>query len=153
METLERILHEHPFFEGIEPRIVAFLTGCAANVRFARGDFLFREGDPADALFLLRSGRVAMETHTPGRGETSIVTLESGDVFGWAWLYPPYRWRLDARAVEPVRALTFDGNCLREKCEADHDVGYELLKRLLREIDRHIERAHLQLLDMYRAHP
>lgn len=153
METLERVLREHPFFDGIEPRTVAFLTGCAANVRFAPGDFLFREGESANAMFLLRAGRVAMEAHTPGSGTTSLLTLEAGDVFGWSWLYPPYVWRLDARAVEPVRALAFDGKCLRAKCEADHDVGYELLKRLLREIERHIERAHLQLIDMYRIHP
>ena len=153
METLERVLREHPFLEGMEHRHLEFITGCAANVRFAAGEFLFKEGDPADLAYLLREGRVALEIHVPGRGSTPIATVESGQVFGWSWLYPPYRWRFDARAVEPVRAITFQGDCLRKKLEADHDLGYELLKRFLREIEHNLQRIHFQLLDVYRAHP
>ncbi len=151
METLERLLREHPFLEGMEPRHLEFMTGCARNARFARGDFLFREGDPANACYLMREGRVALEVNIPGRGGELAVTLEAGEVFGWNWLYPPYRWPFDARVIEPVRAITFDGDCLRTKCEADHDLGYELLKRLLREVDRHLQRANFQLLDVYRV--
>jgi len=153
METLQRLLREHPFLKSMEERHLAFMTGCAANVRFAAGQFLFKEGDPAEAAYLVREGRVALEVHAPERGSTLIATVEPGHVFGWSWLFPPYRWNFDARAVEPVRAFTFDGNCLRGKCEADHDLGYELLKRLLQEIDRNLERVHLQLLDVYRANP
>jgi CRP/FNR family transcriptional regulator, cyclic AMP receptor protein len=153
METLERLLREHPFLKTMEERHLAFMTGCAANMRFAAGRFLFKEGDPADAAYLVREGRVALEVHAPERGNTLIATIEAGHVFGWSWLFPPYRWNFDARAVEPVRAFAFDGNCLRSKCEADHDLGYELLKRFLQEIDRNLERAHLQLLDIYRANP
>ncbi len=153
METLERLLREHPFLKTMEDRHLEFMTGCAANVRFAAGQFLFKEGDPADAAYLVREGRVALEIHAPGRGSTLIATIEGGQVFGWSWLFPPYRWHFEARAVEPVRAITFKGDCLRSKCEADHDLGYELLKRLLQEIDRNLERIHLQLLDVYRANP
>jgi CRP/FNR family transcriptional regulator, cyclic AMP receptor protein len=151
METLERLLREHPFLQGMEHRHLEFMTGCAANVRFAGGQFVFKEGEEANAAYMVREGRVALEVHVPGRGSIQIATVEAGQVFGWTWLFPPYRWRFDARAVEPVRAITFQGDCLRAKCEADHDLGYELLKRFLREIDRNLERVHLQLLDVYRA--
>jgi CRP-like cAMP-binding protein len=151
METLERLLREHPFLEGMEPRHLEFMTGCARNVRFASGEFLFREGDPANALYLVREGRVGLEVNVPARGSELAATLEAGEVFGWTWLFPPFRWRFDARVIEPVRAITFDGDCLRAKCEADHDLGYELLKRLLREADRHFQRTSLQLLDLYRV--
>ncbi len=153
METLERLLREHPFLKTMEGRHLEFMAGCAANVRFAAGQFLFKEGDPADAAYLVREGRVALEIHAPGRGSTLFATIEGGQVFGWSWLFPPYRWYFDARAVEPVRAITFKGDCLRNKCEADHDLGYELLKRFLQEVDRNLERIRLQLLDVYRAHP
>jgi CRP/FNR family cyclic AMP-dependent transcriptional regulator len=153
METLERLLREHPFLEGMPQRYLEFLTGCAANVRFAAGEFLFKEGELAKAAYLVREGRIALEAHQPGRGATLIATVEGGQVFGWTWLYPPYRWLFDARAIEPVRAITLQGDCLRGKCEADHNLGYELLKRFLREVDRQIQRIHLQLLDVYRANP
>jgi len=151
METLERLLREHPFLESMEERHLEFMTGCARNVRFASGDFVFKAGESAAAAYMVREGRVALETHLPDRGTMLVATIEQGEMFGWAWLYPPYRWRFDARAVLPVRAIALDGPCLRAKCEADHDLGYELLKRFLREIDRHLERSQLQLLDMYRV--
>ncbi len=151
METLERLLREHPFLESMEKQHLEFMTGCARNVRFASGDFVFKAGESAEAAYLVREGRVALETHLPDRGTMLVATIEQDEMFGWAWLYPPYRWRFDARAVVPVRAIALDGPCLHAKCEADHDLGYELLKRFLREIDRHLERSQLQLLDMYRV--
>ena len=104
METLERLLAEHDLFRDLDPRYVTLLTGCAANVRFDAGAFLFREGEPADRFFVVRQGRVALEIDAPGRGPIVIQTLGEDDVIGYSWLFPPYRWRFDARAVEPAGA-------------------------------------------------
>ena len=70
METLERLLAEHELFRGLDERYVTLLTGCAANVRFDAGAFLFREGEPADRFFVVRQGRVALEIDAPGRGRS-----------------------------------------------------------------------------------
>ncbi|HKD69340.1 MAG TPA: cyclic nucleotide-binding domain-containing protein [Candidatus Binataceae bacterium] len=149
MENLARLLKEHPFLHGLEERHLEFLTGCAANVRYGADEFLFKEGQESNASYLVRSGRIALEISVPGRGLTQLQTIEAGEVLGWSWLYPPYRWQFDARAVEPVRAFALDGNCLRTKCEADHDLGYEVVKRFLRQVHTRLERTRLQLLDIY----
>jgi CRP-like cAMP-binding protein len=135
----------------LEDRHLDFLIGCASNVRYAADQFLFREGEEADATYLVRAGRIALEVAVPGRGSAQMQTVEAGEVLGWSWLYPPYRWEFDARAVEPVRAFALDGACLRAKCEADHDLGYEVVKRFLRQVHRRLERTRLQLLDVYRG--
>ena len=150
MENLARLLKEHDFLRGLNERHLEFLTGCASNVRYAADKFLFKEGQEADASYLLRSGRVTLEVGVPGRGPVQIQTIEPGEVLGWSWLYPPYRWQFDARAVEPVRAFALDGTCLRSKCEADHDFGYELVKRFLYQVHIRLERTRMQLLDVYR---
>jgi CRP/FNR family cyclic AMP-dependent transcriptional regulator len=151
VENLARLLKEHPFLAGLEQRHLEFLIGCASNVRFAADEFLCKEGQESDASYLVRSGRVTLEISVPGRGPAQLQTIEAGEVLGWSWLYPPYRWQFDARAVEPVRALRLDGNCLRAKCEGDHDLGYELVKRFLYQVHTRLERTRLQLLDIYRA--
>jgi len=151
VENLARLLKEHPFLRGLEDRHLEFLTGCASNVRYAADEFLFKEGQEADASYLLRSGRIALEIAVPGRGPVQIQTVEEGEVLGWSWLFAPYRWQFDARAVEPVRAFALDGNCLRAKCEADHDLGYEMLKRFLYQVHIRLEHTRIQLLDIYRA--
>ncbi len=150
MENLERILAEHPFFEGIDPGYVQLVAGCAANVRFDAGQRIFCTGDEAEQFFLIRHGRVNVEVRSPGRGAATIQSLGEGEILGWSWLLPPYRWHFDARAAELTRALALDGKCLRTKCEEDHELGYELLKRFSQIIVQRLDAARLQLLDIYR---
>jgi len=149
METLEPLLAAHPFFKDLRREHLQVLAGCAANVRFEAGQYIFREGEEAKTFYLLRHGRVALEMAVPGRGVLTIQTISEGDVLGWAWLFPPYRWHFDARAVELVRAIAMDGQCLRDKCEQDHSLGYELVKRFAQIIQERLQATRLQLLDVY----
>jgi CRP-like cAMP-binding protein len=121
-------------------------------VRFDGGQYLFHEGEEAEKFFLIRHGRIALEVFTPDRGPITIQTLEPGDILGWSWLVPPYQWRFDAKAIELVRAIALDGKCLRTKCETDHDLGYDLLKRFAHVIEQRLEATRLQLLDVYGTH-
>jgi CRP-like cAMP-binding protein len=153
MKTLEPILEEHPFFRNLEKCHLELVVGCAANVRFEAGQFIFREGEPADQFYLIRQGKVAIEI-SPPQGEPIIMqTLSEGEILGWSWLVPPYHWQFDAKAVELTRAITLDGKCLRKKCQEDHSLGYELLSRLVPIIGKSMEAARLQLLDVYGVKP
>ena len=114
---------------GLDSGRLALLAGCAGNVHFAAGESIFREGEPADTFYIVRHGSVALETFVPARGPVLIETIEAGEVVGWSWPFAPYRWHLDARALTVVRATGFDGACLRQKCEDDPAVGYDLMGR------------------------
>ncbi len=149
MKGLEQLLAEHPFFAGMEPKDLALIAGCGTNARFEAGDYLFREGEPADRFYLLRSGRAVVEVHDPARGTITVLSAGEGEVLGFSWLMPPYRWVFDARALELTRALVFDGACLRDKCEADARLGYDLLKRVTGVMMQRLEAASVQLLDVY----
>jgi CRP-like cAMP-binding protein len=153
IETLERTLGEHPFLKDLGGSHLATLVGCTANVKFEAGDFLFREGSPADRFFILRHGRVSLEIFVPGRGAVTIETAEPGDVVGWSWLFPPHQSRFDARALTLVRALSLDGTCLRGKCESDTALGYALIKRFAQLLIRRLEATREQLLDLYGNNP
>ena len=149
MENLEGVLRDHPFLEGLEERHLKLLVGCASNVAFKEGEFIIREGQPADVFYFVRHGRVLIETHVPHEGTLIIRSREAGEVLGWSWLVPPYKWHFDARAVELTRAIALDGKCLREKCETDHDLGYEIMKRFALVIAERLEATRLQLMDIY----
>jgi len=149
METLERIIAEHPFFVGLESYYSNLLTGCASNVRFDTGIYIFKEGEEANEFYLIRSGKVALEIFAPQRKPIILATLSQGEILGWSWLLPPYQWRFHAHAVEPVRAIALDGKCLRTKCEQNHDLGYEILKRFAQIMEQRLEATRLQLLDVY----
>lgn len=149
MENLERILVEHAFFAGMKREHLQLLVGCASNVRFEAGQFILREGEEANEFYLIRHGRVALEVATPARGPLTIQTLGEGEILGWSWLVPPYRWKFDARAVELTRAIALDGKCLRQKSESDYALGYELLKRFSQVMVEHLQAARFQLLNVY----
>lgn len=152
MEPLDRIISEHPFFHGLIQDHLDLVAGCASNVRFEPGQFILREGQEADLFYLLRHGKVSLEIYVPERGPITIETLGEGEVLGWSWLVPPYRWRFDARAMQLTRAIALDGKCLRQKSESDHDLGYELLKRFTLVVTERLQSARLQLLNVYEPH-
>jgi CRP-like cAMP-binding protein len=149
MRTIEQYLPEHPFFAGLDANALAIVAGCATNVSFAPGEFLFREGQPADQFFVIRRGRVALQVHSPAAGTMVVDTADAGDVVGWSWLVPPYSWLFDARAVEPTGAVSFDGRCLRGKCEEDAHLGYELMKLVTQVMFSRLTAARVRLLDLY----
>ena len=150
MENLERVITEHPFSKGLESSYVDLLIGCASNARFQAGHHLFREGGEAKHFYLIREGTVALEVATP-QSRMVMETVTEGEVLGWSWLVAPYRWRFSARAVGPVRAIALDGKCLRTKCEKNHDLGYEMLKRTVDIVGRRLESTRFRLLDLYAA--
>ncbi|MBI4665466.1 MAG: cyclic nucleotide-binding domain-containing protein [Nitrospinae bacterium] len=149
IRSLETILTQSQFLQGLKKEHLELLTGCASNVRFNAGDYIFREGEEANQFFLIRQGRVSLELNSPNKGPIIIQTLSEGDIAGWSWLIPPYRWMFDGRAMELTRAIALDGKCLRTKCEADHDLGYELFKRFSHILWDSLHAANIQLLDLY----
>jgi CRP/FNR family transcriptional regulator, cyclic AMP receptor protein len=149
MEGLDRILGEHPFFAGFAAEHLQLVAGCARNRRFDPGEYLFHEGGSADEFYLVRHGRVALEIVEPGRPPIVFETLGEGEIIGASWLVPPYRWMFDARAVDLTRAIGIDAACLRGKCEADHHLGYEMMKRFLPILTNRLHATRLQILDVY----
>jgi CRP/FNR family cyclic AMP-dependent transcriptional regulator len=109
IKTLDTVVLEHPLFAALTPHQATVVAGCASNVVFDEGETIFHAGDKADTFYLLRHGRVALDLHAGERGSLTIETLGPGELLGWSWLIPPYRWQFDARAVDLVRAVAFDG--------------------------------------------
>jgi CRP/FNR family transcriptional regulator, cyclic AMP receptor protein len=149
MKTMEVLVGEVPALSGLASAHRELVAGCAQNTRFEPGTYLFREGDAADSFYAIRHGSVALEIHVPARDAVIIETLRDGELIGWSWLFPPYRWHFDGRVVDRGSAITFDGECLRGKAEADHDLGYELMRRIAQVIIERLQATRLRLLDVY----
>jgi CRP-like cAMP-binding protein len=135
----------HAFLKGLSQHHLMILASGARPFKAAAGELLAREDETARNFYLVQSGRVAIEIHRPGRGPTLVHTVEPGDVVGWSWIVPPYRWQFDARALEPVTGLAFDAAWLREKCEMDHELGYQLLRQMVCVIVTRLASTRLQM--------
>ncbi|WP_346840106.1 cyclic nucleotide-binding domain-containing protein [Microbulbifer sp. SAOS-129_SWC] len=153
MKPIAEQLCEHPFFRDMATADLGLIGGCGDNAIYAAGDYLARENEAADHFFVIRSGRIAVETFLPDRGPLCLQTLHDGDIFGWSWLFPPYLWTFDARALDEVHAIRLNGKCLREKCEADPRLGFQLMKRFARIATERLQATRIQLLDVYGQSP
>lgn len=151
MKTLEPYLAEHPFLLGMDPQHIALMVGCAKNMKFDAGEYLFHEGDDATNIYFIRHGKLALEFYRPHKGAIIFQTLVANDVLGWSWLIEPYLRHFDCRATELTRVIAVDGSCLRDKCVQDHDLGYELLKRFSHLMEDELMALRLQLMDIYNA--
>ncbi len=138
----------HPLLSALGHDGAARMLSCATERIFAKGDFLCREGQPADVCYLLREGRVALEVHLPNHGGLRVATLHAGDLLGWSWLVPPHRWRLEARALEPVRTWQIDAARLRSLCDEDHEFGYQVLLRFISVMGQRLQATRMKLLDL-----
>ena len=150
METvaLGSLLMNFSLFRDLDQDYMKLLSECASNVRFVAGEMIFRQGGSADQCYLIRHGRVSVEICSP-KGPVIIQTLGEGEVLGWSWLFPPYKWHFDARALELTRAIALDGVCLRGKCDQDPKLGYELMKRFSAIMHERMHAARLQIMDVY----
>jgi CRP/FNR family cyclic AMP-dependent transcriptional regulator len=143
------MVSSHPLLAGLPGDAVELVAGCARNVVFPPGRLILAEGEPAHTFYLLRRGHTRIEVHGPGRGPVVIETLGPGAAIGWSWLFPPYRWRFDVRAVDHVGAIAVDGACLRSKAEIDPAFGYELMRRLSAVMLERLQATRIRLLDLY----
>ena len=149
MRPIEDLMEEIPTLARLSHEHRALVAGCGRNTAWEAGAHLFRDGEAATTFYAIRRGAVALEMSAPPRAPLIVETLHGGDVLGWSWLFPPHRTQFDAHAIEEVHAIAFDGACLRGKCEADHALGYELMRRFAAVITNRLQATRVRLLDVY----
>lgn len=155
MDINTNFLAAQPFLKGLPEPYLERLVAVAMPVEFPAGKQIFKEGSPANRFYLLISGEVALESSSNERDDERkpmhIETIRAGGVLGWSWIFPPYYWHFDARAISPVKAIFFYGSRLREQCEHDHDLGYELMKRTAEVVIGRLQATRQRLLEQHTA--
>jgi CRP/FNR family transcriptional regulator, cyclic AMP receptor protein len=144
-------LADFPAFAQLPEAELDLISGTARTVRFAAGERLISEGRTARGCWLIHDGRVALDLAVPGRGQVVVQTLGPGDVLGWSWLVPPYRWHFGAMSVLPTTATELDTEQLRALAEQNPRFGYTLVLTLFDEVLQRLQATRARLLDLYRS--
>ena len=149
-KELEAQIAAHPFLTGIGAQHIRLLTDCAMRSHFKASELIFREGESANRFYLIEHGRVALESSTLSE-PVKIEEIGDGDLLGWSWLFPPYTWHFGARALRDTSAIFFYGTVLRDYCEKDHSLGFELLKRMSVVMLRRLQAARQKLASVHQS--
>jgi len=155
MKTLESI-HDmvvaQPFWKGLPGHYMEMVAGCARLEEFTPRQTIFCRDNHANAFYIIRSGRVAIETpYIPNKGMLCIDTLEENQALGWSWFFFPYQWHFNASAISATEVLAFDTAFLREQARTDHEFGYELVSRMAKVVFQRLQATRFQLMEVYAA--
>ncbi len=155
MKTPAQVISDHPFLQGLKAEHLRILIECAKEQAFGPGEILLREGEPANRFYLVEEGRIALEASIPNQSVVEMVEIQSlgqGEVLGWSWLFPPFAWHFQARAVEAGKVIAIDAGHLLAACERNHDFGFELMKRVSQILMNRLQASRLRLAKIQREH-
>ncbi|HVB43361.1 MAG TPA: Crp/Fnr family transcriptional regulator [Streptosporangiaceae bacterium] len=144
-------LGEHAFLRGLPAEYIARLAQVAAAVSVPAGHRFFEEGGRAVQIWLIRTGRVALDLHVRGREPLIVETVGGGQVVGLSWVCPPYEWQYGAQALAPTTAITLDTTAVLSYCDQDPVLGYQLIRRLMTVAADRLHASRIRLLDLYAA--
>ena len=146
IEVNAAALAAHPFLHGMSADQLAMLAEAARDVSFPARYRLFEDGGNATKFWLIQSGHVSLDLHVPGEGPVVIETIGMGELLGWSWLFPPYKWAFGAVAATAVEAFEFDAPSVRELCAADPALGYELNQRITRVLAKRLQATRIRMI-------
>jgi len=146
IEVTAGALASHPFLHGMSHDQLGVVAEAASDVTFPARHRLFEDGGNATRFWLIQSGHVSLDLHVPGEGPVVIDTIGMGELLGWSWLFPPFKWAFGAVAATTVEAFEFDAPAVREACVADPGLGYELNQRITRVLAKRLQSTRIRLI-------
>jgi CRP-like cAMP-binding protein len=137
-----------PFLKEMNDRHIRVLAGCARRIHIEKGAIIFHQGETANRFYLIEEGTIELEAaHESVERRIVAGSIGRGGVLGWSWLFPPYQWQFTARALTQTYGLFFDASVLREHCETDPSLGFELFKRMRKQMVTRLQSARSRLLE------
>ncbi|HTZ93023.1 MAG TPA: cyclic nucleotide-binding domain-containing protein [Streptosporangiaceae bacterium] len=149
MSVISAELASHRFAAGLAAGQLDRLAAIATSIEVPAGTRLFEEGGHAASVWLIRTGRIALDLHVPGRDRLIVETLGPGDELGLSWLRPAARWQFGAIAQVTASAFELSSAKLTGLCDSDHELGYQLTRRLLGTAIDRLQAARIRILDLY----
>ena len=146
IEVNAAALAAHPFLHGMSADHLGLLADAVRDVSFPARYRFFEDGGNATRFWLIQAGHVSLDLHVPGEGPVVIESIGMGELLGWSWLFPPYKWAFGAVAASAVEAFEFDAPLVRECCAADSELGYELNQRVARVLAKRLQATRIRLI-------
>jgi CRP/FNR family transcriptional regulator, cyclic AMP receptor protein len=151
MEAIDNLISAHPFWKDLNPQVLHVLKECSSTMTFGVGQPVMQAGFEAEHFYLVIRGHVSVEMFMPGKGIITLQTIGPGEVLGWSWFFPPYRWHFNANSRDITETVVFDARKLREYAAENHDFGYDLASRIAQVMLQRLQATRLRLVEYHAA--
>jgi CRP/FNR family cyclic AMP-dependent transcriptional regulator len=130
------VLRRFTLFAGLDADVFKSLAMTGEEMAVSAGEWLFKEGADAEALYLILEGTIDLKINIneAGTEQADLSTLVAGDVTGWSALVEPYVYTLGAVATSETKVARLDGAQLRALMEEQPEVGYTLMHQVAQAI-------------------
>lgn len=137
-ERLLRALGEVQLFSGVSDKGLRLVAEISRIASFKVGQYVFREGELGDALYLITRGKVRISRDVAGMGEEALAILSEGDAFGEMSLIDESPRSADARVHESCDLLVIKKEALEDLMFLEKDLAYELLWNFVRTLSKRL---------------
>jgi CRP/FNR family cyclic AMP-dependent transcriptional regulator len=139
-----------PLFDGLTREQLEPLANGFRSETFKAGSLVFSQGDPADRLYILISGKVAIKFKPPDGEVLMVAEVVDGGVFGWSSTLGRESYTSGACCMEDCETISISGQDLRIMCEEHPETGVIILERLAEVIAQRLRNTHTHVVEMLR---
>ena len=139
------VLRSFPYFAGVSAESLKAVAAIADEHAVKAGQALFREGDTAKCLHVVKKGQIDIIYHLPDGEERVVDTVVGGEIMGWSALVEPHENTATGVAREDGLIVCIEAAGIRRLCEQDPALGYRLLKQIAKVLASRLQGARVQL--------
>ncbi|MBW2591563.1 MAG: cyclic nucleotide-binding domain-containing protein [Deltaproteobacteria bacterium] len=115
-------------------------------LHFVQEEMIFREGDKANRLYLLKRGKVLLEKKMSKKITLYFDSIKEGYSFGWSAMLDGGSYTSHAICAEPCEVFSLRKKTIIDLMNKDHDLGYILTQRILRVMKNRLDHRTNQFL-------
>jgi CRP-like cAMP-binding protein len=135
--TTKQVLKECKVFSGLSDAELEKVLSSVLEKQYEAGTTIFQGGDSAVELLIVQEGKVALQMTLPdAEGQMSrritVDIVTKNETVGWSAIVEPYTYNFTAVCLQKVNALSISGNKLRWLLQDNHEIGYKVLKELIK---------------------
>ena len=148
-EDLKQIVMIAHLTEPMQDRLAQIID----VFRFDKDEVLFKEGEPAERFYMLRSGNVLLEQRISDKVTACVGSVKPGFSFGWSAMVDNGIYTTEAVCIEPSEIYSFKREKINKLFEQDPEMGFRLYQRLLEIIKKRLDYRTEQFRQAIKDHP
>ncbi len=141
MQNAQSALANMNLFRGLVPEALERIAAIASQETFAINQFVFREGEVGDKLYLILEGKVRISRQLSGMGEEALAILGPGEAFGEMSLIDDTPRSADARVHEAVKVLVITREAFEDLLFIHKDLAFEILWNFIKTLSGRLREA------------
>jgi CRP-like cAMP-binding protein len=148
-ENLINKLQGISFLHDIDPAHLEQIASIAEARVYDASDVLFHEGEPAEYVYLVVTGKIKLELCPSTIYQKNLMTVGPGEMLGWSAFVEECNYASTGVVVAPTQLIRIEGKRLRAICDREPEFGYDFMHRIMRALAQRLTTTWSQLAHVY----